>query len=99
MAEPSVIMEVERVMNLVDGFGWTKVKEEIIVDEIHLEIKKGADVAGTKAVSMEVGRAMNLVQGFGWEKAKEEIIADEIHITIKKKSAAAEEIGAPIGPT
>lgn len=33
-------IEVERVMNLVTGFGWVKVKEEIIDDEIHLEIKK-----------------------------------------------------------
>lgn len=42
-------IEVERVMNLVVGFGWMKVKEEIIDDEIHLEIKKkspGAAVAG-----------------------------------------------------
>lgn len=42
-------IEVERVMNLVRGFGWEKVKEEIIDDEIHLEIKKksaGAAVAG-----------------------------------------------------
>ncbi|MBA7603600.1 hypothetical protein ES703_10714 [subsurface metagenome] len=42
-------IEVERVMNLVTGFGWVKVKEEIIDDEIHLEIKKksvGAAAAG-----------------------------------------------------
>ena len=42
-------IEVERVMNLVRGFGWEKVKEEIIDDEIHLEIKKksiGAAAAG-----------------------------------------------------
>ena len=42
-------IEVERVMNLVRGFGWEKVKEEIVNDEIHLEIKKksvGAAAAG-----------------------------------------------------
>lgn len=49
---PEVIrpeIEVERVMNLVRGFGWEKIKEEIIDDEIHLEIKKksaGAAAAG-----------------------------------------------------
>jgi len=45
MAEPSVIMEVERVMNLVSGFGWVKVKEEIIVNEIHITIKKESKAA------------------------------------------------------
>jgi len=48
---------------------------------------------------MEVERVMNLVSGFGWEKVKEEIILNEIYITIKKVSKAAEEVGAPIGPT
>lgn len=38
-------IEVERVMNLVRGFGWEKVKEEIIDDEIHLEIKKKSPAA------------------------------------------------------
>jgi len=38
-------IEVERVMNLVRGFGWEKVKEEIIDDEIHLEIKKKSAAA------------------------------------------------------
>ncbi len=99
MAEPTVIMEVERVMNLVEGFRWKKVKEEIVLDEIHLELKKEVAVSGTKAVYMEVERVMNLVQGFGWEKVKEEVVADEMHITVKKKSAAAEKIGAAIGPT
>ena len=45
-------IEVERVMNLVRGFNWEKVKEEIIDDEIHLEIKKkspGAAAAGPGA--------------------------------------------------
>jgi len=40
MQAPTPEIEVERVMNLVRGFGWEKVKEEIIEDEIHLEIKK-----------------------------------------------------------
>ncbi|MBA7495648.1 hypothetical protein ES702_06237 [subsurface metagenome] len=46
MAEgPSPEIEVERVMNLVRGFGWEKVKEEIINDEVHLEIKKRTPAA------------------------------------------------------
>lgn len=51
MPEASVLMEVERVMNLVQGFTWSKVKEEIIGDEIHLTIKKkttAAAVVGTQ---------------------------------------------------
>ncbi len=49
MQLPTVEIEVERVMNLVRGFGWEKVKEEIIGDEIHIELKKktaAAEAAG-----------------------------------------------------
>jgi hypothetical protein len=45
MQAPTVELEVERVMNLVRGFGWDKVKEEILGDEIHLEIKKKSPAA------------------------------------------------------
>jgi len=45
MVEPSVIMEVERVMNLVRGFGWEKIREEVVDDEIHITIKKKSAAA------------------------------------------------------
>lgn len=45
MDAPTVLMEVERVMNLVRGFGWEKVKEEIVGDEIHILIKKKSPAA------------------------------------------------------
>lgn len=53
MAVPSVIMEVERVMNLISGFGWEKVKEEIVMDEIHITVKKKTPAA--EAVSPPIG--------------------------------------------
>jgi len=40
MDMPSVEMEVERVMNLVRGFGWEKVREEITDGEVEVTIKK-----------------------------------------------------------
>jgi len=46
---PTIEMEVERIMNLVRGFGWEKKKEEIIGDEIHILLVKkspGAELAG-----------------------------------------------------
>jgi len=46
MDVPTVEMEVERIMNLVRGFGWEKVKEEVLVDEICLEIRKKTPAAG-----------------------------------------------------
>lgn len=52
MPEATVIMEVERVMNLVQGFGWTKVKEEIIGDEIHLTLKKQTTAAAVVGASL-----------------------------------------------
>lgn len=36
----TVQMEVERVMNLIRGFGWEKRKEEVSEGEIRLEIFK-----------------------------------------------------------
>ncbi|MBA7495936.1 hypothetical protein ES702_06532 [subsurface metagenome] len=33
-------IEVERVMNLVRGFGWDKVKEEVVGNDLVLTIKK-----------------------------------------------------------
>jgi len=33
-------IEVGRVMNLVESFGWEKVKEETIDDYLHITIKK-----------------------------------------------------------
>jgi len=40
MAEYPVTLEVERVLNLVMGFGWKKVKEEIVGNKIVLTIEK-----------------------------------------------------------
>jgi len=47
MDAPTVQMEVERVMNLVRGFGWEKVKEELVKDEIHITMKKRTPAAAT----------------------------------------------------
>jgi len=33
-------VEVERIMNLVKNFGWEKVKEEQINEELHITVKK-----------------------------------------------------------
>ena len=35
-----VDVEVERIMNVVRGFGWVEVKREVIEDELHLTLKK-----------------------------------------------------------
>ena len=37
-------IELERIMNLANGFGWVKVKDERIGDEVHLTIKKTVPV-------------------------------------------------------
>lgn len=34
-------IEIQRVMNLVQGFGWVKVSEELKGDELFLTVKKG----------------------------------------------------------
>lgn len=55
MDEPTIAMEVERAMNLVGGFGWEKVKEEIVDDEIHITLKKKTIVP--KSVELEPGQS------------------------------------------
>ena len=35
-----VEIEVERIMNVVRGFGWAEVKREVIEDELILTVKK-----------------------------------------------------------
>ena len=41
----SVQVEVERLINLVHGFGWVKVKEEIVGDEIIITLSKKSPAA------------------------------------------------------
>lgn len=55
MEQPTVEMEVERVMNLVRGFGWEKVKEEIFPGEIQITIKKKTAAAEVAAPSPGAG--------------------------------------------
>jgi len=45
MEEATIIMGVERLMNLVRGFGWEKTKEELVEDEIHITLKKKSAAA------------------------------------------------------
>jgi len=33
-------IEIERMMNLVRGFGWVKIKEELIGDEVRITLGK-----------------------------------------------------------
>lgn len=40
MPDMNVAMEVERVMNLVRGFGWEKIKEERIKGHLDITIRK-----------------------------------------------------------
>jgi hypothetical protein len=43
MAIP-VPLEVERVVNLVRGFGWSKIEEKIIGDKILITLEKKTEV-------------------------------------------------------
>ena len=38
MALP-VKLQVERLMNLIRNFGWEKIKEEVVNDELHITLK------------------------------------------------------------
>ncbi len=38
MALP-VTLQIERMMNLIRNFGWEKIKEEMIKDEMHVTVK------------------------------------------------------------
>jgi len=49
MQEITVELDVERLMNIVRGFGWEKQKEEIVGDEIHITLKKKSPAAAAAA--------------------------------------------------
>lgn len=49
MDVPTVELEVQRVINLVSGFGWEKIKEELVADEIHITIRKKSAAAAAAA--------------------------------------------------
>lgn len=51
MDMPTVVLEVERLMNLVRGFGWEKIKEELVEGEIQITIKKKTPAAVAAAPS------------------------------------------------
>lgn len=51
MEMPTVELEVERLMNLVRGFGWEKIKEELVEGEIQITIKKQTPAATAAAPS------------------------------------------------
>jgi len=40
MAEAMIKIEIERIVNLVAGFGWTKVKEETSEGKVLLTLQK-----------------------------------------------------------
>jgi len=44
MAGPEVALEVERVMNLIRGFGWEKREEKLEADKVVLVIEKKVPV-------------------------------------------------------
>lgn len=46
MAMPASL-EIERLMNLIRGFGWEKIKEELPGDKIVLTIQKKIEIPGT----------------------------------------------------
>ena len=47
---PALIkIEIERIVNLVSGFGWTKVEEKISEGEVQLTLKKVVPVTTEEA--------------------------------------------------
>ena len=43
--ERTIAFEVERVLNLVRGFGWVKTKEQIVGNKVVLEFAKEMEAA------------------------------------------------------
>ena len=54
MPEINVAMEVERVMNLVRGFGWEKIKEERVNRNLDITIRKAVATQGAGVLKEEV---------------------------------------------
>lgn len=44
MNEAMIKIEIERIVNLVSGFGWVKVMEETAAGEVRLTLKKSIPI-------------------------------------------------------
>lgn len=62
-------LELERLENLVKGFGWVNVRQDFSDTTISVTVERPRNDA-TGAVDME--RLRNLTSGFGWKITKQE---------------------------
>ena len=44
MEQAQIRIEIERIVNLVAGFGWTKVKEEVLEGKVIITLEKKVPV-------------------------------------------------------
>ena len=84
-------IELERILNLVVGFGWTKTEEKTSAGEVLLTLRKAVPVKNEEMTKIDIERIVNLVAGFGWAKVKEEIGDGEVLLTLRKAVPVTEE--------
>jgi len=91
MPENMIRIEVERIVNLVAGFGWSKVEEKIVEGAVFLTLRKLVPDMPAAMIGIEVERVVNLVAGFGWAKAVEKVDEGVILLTLRKTVSVTEE--------
>ena len=85
MAVPLKQMEIERVTNLIGGFGWDLVESRFTNETIVITVRKELTEAEWGLRQAEIDRVVNLVRGFGWELTKSETPKPRLILTIEKK--------------
>lgn len=86
-----ITIEVERIVNLVGGFGWAKVEEKLVEGAVLLTFRKLVPDMSAAYIRVEVERIVNLVSGFGWHKIEERIADGEVLLTFRKVVRVTEE--------
>lgn len=91
MSVEIIRIEVERIVNLVAGFGWFKIEEKLTEGAVLLTFRKLVPDIPAAMIRVEVERIVNLVSGFGWEKIEEKVIDGEIRLIFRKVVEVVEE--------
>jgi len=91
MAVERITIEVERIVNLVLGFGWAKIEEKLVEGAVLLTFRKLVPDIPAAMIRVEIERIVNLVSGFGWVKVEERIADGAVLLTFRKVVAVTEE--------
>lgn len=85
-------LEIDRLGNLISGFGWKIVKQEFTDEKMMVEIEKPLDPGVVDMDRLEIERLGNLITGFGWKIVKQEFLDEKMVVQAEKTRAPGVEV-------